>query len=250
MIVDDGSTDASAQIIREYAIQYPWITPIFLKTNRGVAHATNRGLGCAKGSYILRIDSDDMLLPERIGSQLDFLESNPGVDVLGGNCWYIDAESQERIARSNFPVDSEAIAKLFRIGENGVLNGTTMVRAKWFADFKYRQEMVWAEDYDLFARMLERGARFAGMDEPLTLVRVHRNSATSNLEWSTLEKAFVLSQELFNNQRPLKSIRRNYLHIKYYRRFLLEKNPLVRILNLFLAAVLRPDKVVQRVLNK
>lgn len=250
IIVDDGSTDNSVQLIQDFASTHDWIKPIVLDRNVGVANATNHGLKAATGEYILRIDPDDMLMPSRISRQYEFLETHPEVDVLGGNCWYIDARSEAKLNKSNFPADTESIEFLFKSGENGVLNGTTMVRKHWFDKFPYRQEMVWAEDYDAFARMLKSGAVMAGDREPHTLVRIHRASATSNLQWETIQKAFKLSQDLFNNQRSIESVRRNFKHLQHYRKYLLETNLLTRIYHLTLAGIIRPDKVLKRFLPK
>lgn len=248
VIADDGSTDQSVEIIESFAKKYSWIKPIILTENLGVAHATNRALDKASGELILRIDPDDMLMPHRIKSQSEYFESHPETDVLGGNCWYIDARNDHRISRSGFPADSESIEKLFRIGENGVLNGTTMVRKNWFDRFRYRQEMVWAEDYDVFSRMLHAGARFAGQAEPHTLVRIHRGSATSNLQWDTIEKAYRQSIELFNNTRSEDSVRRNFKHLVNYRKFLLSEKPFRRLCYGALAVWYRPDKLLKKVL--
>lgn len=250
VIADDGSTDQSAEIISAYAEQYPWIVPVFLEQNQGVAHATNRALKVASGNYVLRVDPDDLLMPHRIEEQYHFLESHSNVDILGGNCWYVDAETESRITRSNFPTDHKSIEQLFHRGENGVLNGTTMVRSSWFENFHYRQEKVWAEDYDLFARMLHAGARFAAISAPNTLVRIHRKSATSNLQWDTIEKAYLISRELFGNKTSLSAVRRNFKHLLHYRRFLLDKNPAIRSYNLLIALFYRPDKLMKRLLKK
>ncbi len=250
IIVDDGSTDESVRIIRDFASKFSWIKPVLLDQNVGVAHATNRGLDAATGQYILRIDPDDMLMPMRISRQSGYLDNHPDVDVLGGNCWYIDAHSQKKIFRSNFPDDYKTIATLFKSGENGVLNGTTMVRKQWFDRFKYRQEMVWAEDYDVFARMLSAGAVMAGDNDPHTLVRIHRASATSNLQWDTIEKAYLLSRELFDNKRSLRSVQRNFLHLHHYRKYLLNSNAIIRVYHLIMAGIYRPDKVLKRLHRK
>lgn len=246
VIADDGSTDNSAAIIQSFAQKYSWIKPVILPRNRGVAHATNRALDEAKGDFILRIDPDDMLMPERIKTQSEYFKAHPEIDVLGGNCWYIDAQNEQRIARSGFPSDSKSIEQLFHIGENGVLNGTTMVRKSWFERFRYRQEMVWAEDYDVFARMLNAGARFAGQAEPHTWVRIHRHSATSNLQWDTIEKAYRQSIKLFGNKRSEESVRQNFKHLVNYRRFLLSTNPLHRLRFGLLAVWYRPDKLLKK----
>lgn len=250
VIVDDGSTDHSKSIISKWTGWHEWIRPLYLPRNEGVANATNQAISMASGTLILRIDSDDMLLPERIENQLKFFKDHPETDVLGGNCIYFDSTTGNELRRSKFPSSRNEIEKLFRQGENGVLNGTTMVKKDWFLKYPYRQEMVWAEDYDCFARMLKGGAVFNAQEEPLTKVRIHRGSATSNLSWDTIEKAWKLSVQLFNNETPRAAVRRNYFHLQYYRRYLLSSNPIKRLYFLSISAILRPDKVLKSLRNK
>lgn len=250
IIVDDGSLDNSKIIISKWAALYDWIKPIYLSQNEGVANATNKAISIAAGKFILRIDSDDLLLPKRIENQLKFFEEYPETDVLGGNCIYFDSDTGKELRRSQFPASQNEIEKLFHQGENGVLNGTTMVKKEYFLKFPYRQEMVWAEDYDCFARMLKGGAVFNAQHEALTKVRIHRRSATSNLAWDTIEKAWKLSVELFNNRTSRSAVRRNYFHLQNYRRYLLSSNPFMRLYFLSISALLRPDKVLKSLRNK
>jgi len=213
IICDDGSTDNSKDIIDQYASKHDWIKPIYLPKNQGVAHATNAALNEVTTKYVLRIDPDDKLLPTRLAKQLEYMRSNDAIDVLGGNCIYFDSASKKELHRSKFPSSAEGITKLFHIGENGILNGTVMAKSSVFKKFQYQQEMVWAEDYDIFARMLHHGINFAGQGEPLTLVRIHRSSATSNLSFDTLKKAHDLSRSLFNNPQSEKDLKKNYHHL-------------------------------------
>lgn len=247
VIVDDGSSDESPAIIEKWASKYDWIRPVLLPVNVGVANTTNRGIAEAKGAWILRIDPDDMLMPHRIQSQWDFVQQHPEVDVLGGNCVYVDGKTRQHIRTSGFPSVRADIEKLFHLGENGVLNGTTLVKKSWFERFPYRQEMVWAEDYDCFAHMLHAGAVMAAQREPNTWVRIHRDSATSNLAWDTLEKAWKLSIELFGNKRSLKDVKGNFHHLQHYRRYLLSKNSIAKWWHLAAAVWWRPEKVLKSI---
>lgn len=249
IVVDDASTDASRDVIESFASRHDWIVPVFLPHNQGVANAANAGLDAARGRYVMRLDSDDYAHPQRIARQYSFLESHPEVAVCGGNCHYFSSTTGKILLTSAFPTEMEAIARLFKRGENGVLNGTTMVRAEWLQNFRYRQEMAWAEDYDLFARMLHGGAVFAGEAEPLTYVRIHTGSATSNLEFATLEKAYRLSQELFGNVMPAWRLRQNFQHLKFFRKALLAASLPERVLYLALALAFRPEKLLKRLVR-
>lgn len=88
IVIDDGSTDRSLEIIRAYEGRLRWETG----PNRGGCAARNRGFGLAKGEYIQFLDADDYLLPEKIERQADFLQAT-GADVVYGD-WRYQYHSQ------------------------------------------------------------------------------------------------------------------------------------------------------------
>ena len=83
LIVDDGSQDNSAQIIRSYQERDCRIRFFQLKQNMGIADARNRVIAQAKGDYITIMDCDDISLPERLEEQVAFLQANLEIDVVG-----------------------------------------------------------------------------------------------------------------------------------------------------------------------
>lgn len=83
LIIDDGSTDKTWQILQEYATRDPRIVLIQNDYNLGLAKSLNKGLAMAKGEYIARMDADDISLPNRLGAQASFLDTHPDVGVVG-----------------------------------------------------------------------------------------------------------------------------------------------------------------------
>ena len=83
LIVDDGSQDNSAEIIRSYVKRDSRIRFFQQEQNEGSANARNRGIANAKGEFIAAMDCDDVSLPERLQKQVDFLESHPEIGALG-----------------------------------------------------------------------------------------------------------------------------------------------------------------------
>ena len=79
IIVDDGSTDASVEIIKSY--EDSRIRPIFLKKNRHICYATNLGLSHICGEYVARLDSDDVWCEKKLEKQMNFFENHPKAEV-------------------------------------------------------------------------------------------------------------------------------------------------------------------------
>lgn len=76
--VDDGSTDASRDILLSYADQ---LTILQNEQNRGIAHSRNKGISVAQGEYLAFMDADDIWDPEKLKAQLDYLQKNPTLDM-------------------------------------------------------------------------------------------------------------------------------------------------------------------------
>jgi len=110
LIVDDGSTDNSAETLSKYATTLPFLKVIFLDANKGLTTALNTALANAHAKYIMRADPDDLLHPERIERQFEFMEQHPEVDILGCNLVYF-RDDHHKINSSNFPADHKKIVK-------------------------------------------------------------------------------------------------------------------------------------------
>lgn len=89
LIVNDGSKDGTAEIIRSY--HDPRIV-LINQSNQGVSSALNTGLKQARGKYIARFDADDVCYPYRLQEQVDFMEKNPDHVLIGSDADYMDRE--------------------------------------------------------------------------------------------------------------------------------------------------------------
>jgi len=100
IVVDDGSTDGSLDIAKEYAKYYPCIKVITIK-NHGQCFARNLGMEEAQGEYIQFLDSDDLLLPEYIEEQLKALNTNQADLSISGELAFKDSNFSERKEKLN-----------------------------------------------------------------------------------------------------------------------------------------------------
>jgi glycosyltransferase involved in cell wall biosynthesis len=168
IIIDDGSTDASADIITQYKDQR--IRFIRKPRNEGLVSALNLGIELALGEYIARMDADDIALPERLEKQVAFLDSHPDVVVLGTKAWRIDPAG--KIIESMVSVTRwEDVHRYLRSGANRLIHSSVMMRTEIVRKIGgYREQFRHAEDFDLWLRILEHG-KICNLPEKLMLYR-------------------------------------------------------------------------------
>src|ERR1700722_7292029 len=93
IIIDDGSVDSTATILRRYKKEDQRVC-IYVQSNLGLVESLNRGCALARGKYIARMDADDVALPGRLLRQFEFLEANSEIGIVGGAVQFIDAENK------------------------------------------------------------------------------------------------------------------------------------------------------------
>lgn len=182
VIVDDGSTDGTADILSTYALRDGRIR-VVRHGNKRLAASLNIAIGFAKGKYIARLDADDIAMPGRLQEQVAFMERNPEVGVLGG-AFELITDSGEVIDIIRHPLeDSQIRSAILRY--NPICHPSVMLRKDVvLALGGYRN--IYVEDYDLWLRMSER-SRLANLHNVLVRYRVHGNQmSVRKLEHQTL----------------------------------------------------------------
>jgi glycosyltransferase involved in cell wall biosynthesis len=244
IFVDDGSTDDSREQLSEYQ-DIPYLKLILFNNNKGFTKALNVALELASSKYILRVDSDDMMLPDRLERQFRFMEEHPEVDVSGANVIYCQDQRMEPINRSNFPTRHAQIVKTYRRGEHGMLHATVIAKAAVYKAYRY-QDIFPSEDYELFSRMVRDGRCFANLHKPVNLVRVHPRSSTSNLTINSIRYTFRLRDEIFSTKTARARIWLYFYHIRYYRKYQLNNSQVTRHLFLLMSSLFYPSKILRR----
>ncbi len=102
LIINDGSTDESREIISSYADSR---IRVIDQQNLGLTKSLNRGLDSARGDYIARMDADDVSFSDRLSRQVAYLDTNPEITVLGGGVETIDCQGN-RMAEVRFPMST------------------------------------------------------------------------------------------------------------------------------------------------
>ena len=246
IFVDDGSMDDSLKAVEKYK-SLPFLKIIAFKENRGFCHALNAGIDAASGKYILRIDPDDIMLKNRMEVQSNYLDAHGDIDVVGSNVIYFHSGTGKELMVSNFPAAHEQIEKEYRKGDHGVQHPTVMIKAEVMKKYRYDQNNVLAEDYEIFAKMIKDGHRFANIREPLVKMRIHGGSAGSNIRYETIKKTFALRREIFGIPYNTFQIKSYYLYMLNYRKFLITDNRLMKPFYLGAAVLFNPRKLFKRI---
>lgn len=192
LIFDDGSTDRSPEIIREYAERDGRIAAVFSPTNRGYVVHLNEGIRRARGQYIARMDGDDVALPMRFDVQKRFLDENPDIGIVGSATIEIDSEGKE-LGIHKRPT-GRASTEWHTFFLNPFAHPSVMYRRNVFDAVQlYNHERLPSEDYDLWCRMLGKWS-FANIADPLIKRRTHGQSITAvgrSRQWVTSTTAQV-----------------------------------------------------------
>lgn len=160
IIIDDGSTDDTANILREISEKDPRVK-IISNLHKGIVAALNDGIAAAEGIYIARMDADDLMYPERIQKQIKFLDENPHAGLVsclvehGGH-----PELQEGYARYIHWINSTTTAEeisLNRFVESPLAHPSVMFRKALVEKHGGYREGDFPEDYELWLRWMDAG---------------------------------------------------------------------------------------------
>ncbi len=189
--VDDGSTDRTADLLRDWAGRDRRVRVLSFP-HGGIIEALNGGLVACRAGLIARMDADDRAYPERLAKQVRFLTEHPDIAVVGS---YVEAFPGVRVREGfkrylawlNSLDTPELIARDIFV-ESPLAHPSTMIRADWLRRVGGYQEHGWPEDYDLWLRMHVAGARMGKVQEvlldwresPDRLTRTHGRYSVEN----------------------------------------------------------------------
>ena len=157
IIVDDGSTDDSLNILKQYAARDPRIQ-IIARGNKGLTVSLNEALRKARAPIIARMDGDDASLSYRFERQIKFLNEHPEVVLLGASVELVDPYTIT-IGNVEYPTDHDAIDARLLKGEGGCIPHPVCMYRKEGAEKigYYKEHYNNSEDLDFFLRMAEVG---------------------------------------------------------------------------------------------
>lgn len=185
IVVDDGSTDGSAKIIRQFARRDSRFVPVF-QENRGVSAARNRGLDMASGEYVAFLDSDDCFCPDAIGVMYNLAVGNHADIVGGGGArvmpdFELTASVPANFANPPFRVFANSIAglkEMSRLGDDYrfVWVWRRLFRRECIGDVRFDEKLYPGEDTCFMLEVMPRAVRIV---ETTAMVVYHRISTTA-----------------------------------------------------------------------
>ncbi|GAB3883897.1 hypothetical protein GCM10028825_08880 [Spirosoma agri] len=188
IVIDNGSTDGSADVITRFVSRHPAVRFLPNPTNLGLNRAFNQGLALAGGRYIIDLSADDVLLPNRISLQADLFEELAGpYAVVFSNAAYIDEQGTETAL--HYPVDEHGHTRVkvpsgdvFRniLESYFICTPTMMMRRDVLNELGGYDETLSFEDFDFWVRS-SRHYHYAYLDEVLTQKRRLADSMQSQV---------------------------------------------------------------------
>lgn len=175
VIIDDGSTDRTPEILSQYAKRDTRVR-VFPQQNIGRAESLNRGTDIAAAPLIARMDADDVSFPYRFQRQLEFMNARPEVGLLGGAVDIVTPDGR-KLGMHQPPVDDAALRAAL-LHYNPFRHPTLIMRKEAVvAAGGYRKALLDTDDYDLILRVAER-TQMANLPQPILSYRVHPSQAS------------------------------------------------------------------------
>lgn len=192
IIIEDASTDRTPVILEDYRNQDSRIKIIVReenKGNKGFIKNLNIGLEAASGKYIARMDADDISATDRFQKQIDFLEENQNVFMVGSDIQHIDEHGVITKLVQSYHSNEDIQKKMFK--HISMYHPAILFRNN--KKTYYRGKMIYCEDYDLFFRLMTEDCKFANINEPLLQYRILPHSISRKdckiIRWLFVEKA-------------------------------------------------------------
>ncbi|MFA6250672.1 MAG: glycosyltransferase [Candidatus Shapirobacteria bacterium] len=184
--INDGSTDSSLKILRQFARTDKRIRILNNAQNMGMAASLNRALPLSKGKYIARMDADDISLSTRFQKQVALLESNPKLVAVGGQEDIIN-DAGDVIAQKFFPTNPQTCYQVLA-NFMPIQPPTLMVRGDAFRSIRYNTTICKNDDINIYFKLLQFG-ELSNVD---SIIFQYRQTASS-LTHSNAKKVYFMA---------------------------------------------------------
>ena len=177
MLINDGSTDYSLRVAS--SVRDSRVSVISHDVNRGLAMRLNEAATLVETDLIARFDADDLMHPNRLATQVDFLESNLEVDVLGTGLCSLD-DYHRPLGMRGSDVCLYSTTGLLR-KKQSLVHPSIVARRAWFLRNRYAEDIRRAQDFELWVRSSSQGDfRAQSLAMPLHFYREDGNLRLSS----------------------------------------------------------------------
>ncbi|RFC40427.1 MAG: Glycosyl transferase family 2 [Candidatus Nitrotoga sp. CP45] len=218
ILVDDGSTDQSPEIMKHYADQDARVV-VYRQENQGIGGATNQALKLARAPYVAILDSDDTMVPERLAIQADYLDQHADIAAVGSQ-WFTMNTQGDILGIDRQPTDPNNLFTLmfayFAMHHPTIMARKEIVLACGAYDNKIRRGCM---DYGLFFNLLLAGHRMTNLPYLLTRWRLNPSGATHGNAGPQTEDCMSIRAKGFMKMTAQDSNRANQLALALVRTF-------------------------------
>ncbi len=208
-VIDDGSTDNTAKIIKSY--KDPRLIYLYQK-NQGQGRARNYAIGKSKREYITFLDADDIYLPEKVEKEVRFLLDNPRYQIAYCNMLHFYADKPDQFFRKKHPYYSGDL--LDDLLNSVFLNlSTIMISQELWKKVvgALNEKKYYSEDWEMFLKIAINGFLFGYIDEDLVKVEIRKDGNTRlENQWMVKENAIKILEKIYPKI-PKERIRKNQM---------------------------------------
>lgn len=193
IIINDGSTDSTEDIIKSFSDA----RIIYLKNNQnlGIIKTLNKGLECARGKYIARMDADDISMKSRLKRQVEIFENDVSIDIVNIKAFILNEEGTYFKENRGFVKSTPKTMPYLQYLRNMVMHPGVMIKGDILKSFKYRdsEEVIHIEDYELWMRLFKAGYKCFTIDDELLYYRFNPNSISRTKQEEQHKRLISLS---------------------------------------------------------
>lgn len=202
IVIDDGSTDNSSPIVEEYISNKYNKISLYKQSNKGLTVSLNKAIKISSGDYIVRMDADDISLPNRIEETIKYIEDND----LDSACTKalrikLNGEKVSSVPRINHNINNIKL-DLMKFG-NPFVHGSFVFKKEIFDRIEYDETYRTAQDYDLICNMIKSGFKVGYLNKPLYILRIDPNSSGRNPNSTQVKNACKIAKKYFGTDNKL-----------------------------------------------
>jgi glycosyltransferase involved in cell wall biosynthesis len=203
LVIDDGSTDDSVDIIQRYSQQDSRIK-LFTQSNQGVSITRNNGIQKASGEFIAFLDSDDIWLPDTLATHVQHLTANPSLGLSFGRVEFMSSDSKPTGKYSNSRLRNLKPKHLYEENHPITPSNAVIRRAVLEQIGGFDKDLGCFADAELFLRVICHGWKIEGLNQVLVYYRINSGGMSSQLyrmeeEWERFsQQAQAYAPELVN----------------------------------------------------